>query len=193
MTSLFADEQQRILKRILNQTLTDVEDSLIRIYEEHATLLHFLGESNFPTPPALALTAGFAINASLRRALEAQQYDPAEIARLLRRAAMDNVELDIPMLSFTADGRMKQAMLALEAAIPTQKLSVMAETLTVAESLRLLPGPSNLWQAQNIWDQLRRSPERSHWRREWQEEFQKLGFALKIAVDEIERFDVVPT
>ncbi len=192
LPSLFADEQQRILKCILNQTLTDVENSLVRIYEEHATLLHFLGESNFPTPPALALTAGFAINASLRKALEAKQYDPAEIARLLRCAAMDNVELDMPMLGFTADGRMKQAMLALEAAFPIQKMSVMAETLTVAESLRLLPGPSNLWQAQNIWNQLRRSSERSKWRREWREEFRKLGFALKIAVDEIEKFDVVP-
>lgn len=191
LPSLFADEQQRILKTILNDTLTDLEDSLIRIYEEHATLLHFLEESNFPTPPALALTAGFAINASLRRALEAENYVSAEVARLLRRAEMDNVVLDLPMLSFTADGRMKRAMMALEASEPTQKMKVMIETLAVAEGLRMLPGPTNLWQAQNIWSQLMRRSESRAWHHDWREGFRKLGFALKIAVDEIESSDVL--
>ena len=91
LTSLFADEQERIIQSILNQTLSEVEGSLMRIYEEHATLLHFLGEARVPAPPALALTAGFAINASLRRALEADNYDSAEIARLLRRAEQTRV------------------------------------------------------------------------------------------------------
>ena len=85
LTSLFADEQQRIIKGILDQTLNEVESSLVRIYEEHATLLDFLGEAKVAAPPALALTAGFAINASLRKALEAESYDSAEVTRLLRR------------------------------------------------------------------------------------------------------------
>ena len=185
LTSLFADEQHRILKSILNQTLTEVEDSLMRIYEEHATLLHFLGESNVPAPPALALTAGFAINASLRRALETDDYDAAEVARLLRRAEMDNVKLDTAMLSYAADGRMKRAMIALEAAAQTQRMNIMAEALAVAESLRTLPAPSNLWQAQNIWNDLLRRPESRYWSREWRESFRKLGSALKIAVDDL--------
>ena len=186
LASLFADEQQQILKRILKQTLTDLEDSLIRIYEEHATLLHYLRDSNVPAPSALELTAGFAINASLRRALEAEHFNPAELSRLLRRAEMDHVELDIPMLNYTADGLMKRAMLALEAAVKSQQMSVLVETVAIAESLRTLPGPSNLWHAQNIWDQMRRSPGSTGWHREWWESFRKLGSALRIAVEEID-------
>ncbi len=189
LTSLFADEQHQIIKGILNQTLSEVEDSLMRIYEEHATLLHFLGESNVPAPPALALTAGFAINASLRRALEADKYDQAEVARLLRRAEMDNVTLDGTMLGFTADSRMKRAMIALEAAASTQKMNVMGETLAIAESLRTLPGRSNLWQAQNIWNDLLHRPESRHWSREWREGYRKLGGALKISVDDLSSAD----
>ena len=94
LTSLFADEQHRILQCILDQTLSEVEGSLMRIYEEHATLLDFLGEANVPAPPSLALTASFAINTSLRRALEADIYDSSEVARLLRRAEIDHVKLD---------------------------------------------------------------------------------------------------
>jgi hypothetical protein len=191
LTSLFADEQQQILKRILKQTLTDLEDSLIRIYEEHATLLHYLQESNVPAPPALALTAGFAINASLRRALESEHFNPEELARLLRRAEMDNVELDIPMLNYTADALMKRAMLSLEAAMKSQQMSVITETVAIAESLRTLPGPSNLWHAQNIWDQMRRSPESIAWHHEWWESFRKLGSALRIAVDELDNAEAV--
>lgn len=185
LTSLFADEQHRILKSILNQTLSEVENSLVRIYEEHATLLHFLGESNVPAPPALALTAGFAINASLRHALEADSYDCPEVARLLRRAELDNVTLDATTLSYAADSRMKRAMIAVEAAASTQKVSALADGLAIAESLRTLPASSNLWQAQNIWNDLLRRPESRYWGREWSEGFRKLGTALKISVEDL--------
>ena len=58
LTSLFADEQHRILHTILNQTISEMEDSLRKIYEDHASLLHFLTESGMAAPPALATAAG---------------------------------------------------------------------------------------------------------------------------------------
>ena len=188
LTSLFADEQHRILQSILNQTLSEVEGSLIRIYNEHATLLDFLADANVATPPALALTAGFAINASLRRALEAETFDSAEIARLLRRAEVDHVTLDNDLLSYTADKRMKRAMVRLEAAAEQQalqNLSILNETLAIAESLRTLPMEVNLWQAQNIWNALLRRSDSTYWSREWRDGFRKVGLALKISVDDL--------
>jgi alpha-amylase/alpha-mannosidase (GH57 family) len=185
LTSLFADEQHRILTSILNQTLEQVESSLIRIYEEHATLLHFLGQSNVPAPPALALTASFALNASLRRALETETYDPAEVSRLLRRAEIDNVTLDAPLLSYTADRRMKRAMVRLEDAAETQNLAVLNETLAIAESLQTLPMDVNIWQAQNIWNDMLRRSDSQFWSREWRDTFLKLGTAMDIAVEEL--------
>src|SRR6185437_11361724 len=59
LTSLFADEQHRILNTILNRTLSEMEDSLRKIYEDHASLLHFLTESGIAAPPALALASSF--------------------------------------------------------------------------------------------------------------------------------------
>jgi alpha-amylase/alpha-mannosidase (GH57 family) len=185
LTSLFADEQHRILTSILNQTLSEVEGSLMRIYEEHATLLDFLGEANVTAPPALAVTASFAINASLRRALEADTYETSEIARLLRRAEIDHVQLDAPLLGFTADKRMKRAMVRLEAAVEQQNLSVLHETLDIAESVRTLPMDVNLWQAQNIWNDLLRRSDSTYWSREWREGFRRIGLALNIAVDDL--------
>jgi len=220
LTSLFADEQHRILKSILDQTISEVESSLIRIYEEHATLLHFLSESSVAAPPALALTASFAINAGLRRALESDDYDTAEVARLLRRAELDNVTLDAPLLSFAADKRMKRAMVRLEEAMGVQhnsaqqtlalqhltqpNVTVLNETVAIAESLRTLPMEVNLWQAQNIWnDLLRRSAagesgegygmtDKRYWTADWRDGFRKLGLALNISVDDLVVEEGVP-
>ena len=185
LTSLFADEQHRILNSILNQTLDQVESSLMRIYEEHATLLHFLGENNVAAPPALAIAATFAINASLRRALEAEIYDTAEVTRLLRRAELDNVTLDTALLSYTADKRMKRAMVKLEAASETQNMAVLNEKLAIAQSIQTLPMDVNLWQAQNIWNDMLRRAESEFWSREWRDTFLKLGTAMNIAVEEL--------
>jgi alpha-amylase/alpha-mannosidase (GH57 family) len=193
LTSLFADEQHRILQSILNQTLSEVEGSLTRIYNEHATLLDFLADANVAAPPALALTAGFAINASLRRALEADTFDSAEIARLLHRAEVDHVTLNNDLLSYTADKRMKRAMVRLEAALELQgsaqqspqNLSVLNETLAIAESLRTLPMEVNLWQAQNIWNDLLRRSDETYWPREWREGFRKVGLAINISVEDL--------
>ena len=98
---------------------------------------------------------------------------------------MHNVPLDASVLSYAADGRMKRAMVALELAAPAQKMNVMAETVAIAESLRMLPAPSNLWQAQNIWNDLLRRPESRFWNREWRESYRKLGKALKISVEDL--------
>ena len=184
LTSLFSDEQHRILKSILNQTLSEVEGSLMRIYEEHATLLHFLAESGVAAPPALAVAASFAINASLRKALESDVYDASEVTRLLRRAKIDGVTLDVPLLSFTADKRMKRAMVRLEsAAAVTQSLVVLGDTLAIAENLATLPMEVNLWQAQNIWNDLLRRSDNVYWSPAWREGFRNLGRALNIDVD----------
>ncbi len=48
LASLFRDDQRRILRVILNSTLSEVEDSLVKIYEEHASLLHFLNAVRSP-------------------------------------------------------------------------------------------------------------------------------------------------
>ncbi len=200
LTSLFADEQHRILRTILNQTVAEMEDSLRNIYEDHASLLHYLTESGMAPPPALALAASFALNASLRRALEADNFDPIEVQSLLNRAEGDQVKLDTTLLSFTAGQRMKRAMVRLEVAgaasapsavVPSHPATTHAlnTAIVIAQTFAAMPFEVNLWQAQNIWnDLLRRNegtdrlPESTP---EWKEGFKRLGLALNIAVDRL--------
>ena len=67
-----------------------------------------------------------------------------------------------------------------------QELSTrqVAET-TVATGLRMLPFDVNLWQAQNIWNDLFRRSDKDYWSPDWKLAFKKLGEALYISVDEL--------
>jgi hypothetical protein len=187
LTSLFADEQHRILRTILDRTLAEMEDSLRKIYEDHASLLRFLTESGMPAPPALAIAANFAINSSLRRAIAADNFDAAEIGALFARAAADQVVVDTQVLSFAAGERMKRAMVQLEAAAGKDRAmkAALQTALGIAVGLRSLPFDVNLWQAQNIWNDLYRRSDKNYWSPEWKLAFKKLGEALYISVEEL--------
>jgi alpha-amylase/alpha-mannosidase (GH57 family) len=195
LTSLFADEQHRILRTILNQTMGEMEDSLRKIYEDHASLLHFLTDAGMTPPPALALAASFATNSSLRRAIEADPFDPQEVADLLLRASTDHVPLDTQTLAFAAGQRMKKAMVKLEAASeasPQAALTALHSACTLADLIRFMPFEVIIWQAQNIWNDLLRRTDIDYRSAEWREGFKKLGQAMNIAVDELVVEEDVP-
>jgi alpha-amylase/alpha-mannosidase (GH57 family) len=187
LTSLFADEQHRILNTILNQTITEMEESLRKIYEDHASLLHFLTETGMSAPPALASAARFAINASLRRAIESDVFDAGDIETLLTRAEADQIPLDTQLLGYTAGQRMKRAMVRLEASVAGDPSAngALATAVLVAETIHKMPFEVNLWQAQNIWNDLLRRSDTNYWTAEWKEDFKKLGRAMNISVDQL--------
>ncbi|MGP8251792.1 MAG: DUF3536 domain-containing protein [Terracidiphilus sp.] len=155
LTSLFGDEQRRIVRLILNSTLTDVETSLTTIYQNHASLLHFLFEAGLPKPPALTLAAGFAINAGLRRTLETDPVDLAQLRSYLSLAKIDQVPLDTSTLSYIADQRMKRAMADLQASAGS--IELLDRALALVKALSELPFDLNLWQAQNLWYEIFRT------------------------------------
>ena len=187
LTSLFADEQHRILNTILNQTISEMEDSLRKIYEDHASLLHYLTETGMAAPPALASAARFAINASLRRAIEADAFDLEEIQTLLSRAEADQIQLDTQLLGYTAGQRMKRAMVQLERSAPNDHTNgdALATALLISDAIHHMPFEVNIWQAQNIWNDLLRRSDTNYWIPEWKQDFKKLGAAMNIRVDEL--------
>jgi alpha-amylase/alpha-mannosidase (GH57 family) len=184
LTSLFTDEQRRIVRLILDSTLWDIENSLTTIYEDHASLLHYLSQAGLPKPPALTLAAGFAINAGLRRALESDPIDTAMLKSFLHLAKSDQVPLETTNLSYIADLRMKRAMVELQ--LSAGSLEMLDRALALARALNEMPFDLNLWQAQNIWYEILRSSNYAltaladEERPKWEKEFAELGDCLSI-------------
>jgi hypothetical protein len=184
LTSLFSDEQRRIVQLILKSTLSDIENSLITIYDDHASLLHYLSQAGLPKPPALTLAAGFAINAGLRRALEGDSIDLALMRSFLSLAKADHVPLETATLSYIADQRMKRAMVELQTS--SGSLEILDRALALARTLVELPFELNLWQAQNIWYEILRASSTGLTalatadRPRWDKDFSELGGCLSI-------------
>ncbi len=182
LTSLFSDDQRRIVQIILNSTLWDIENSLTTIYQDHSSLLRFLSQAGLPKPPALSIAAGFAINAGLRRAMEADTVDQAQLQSYLALAKADQVPLETSNLSYIADQRMKRAMIELE--MSEGSLEMLERALTLARTLTQLPFDLNLWQAQNLWYEILRTPDdqlvalTAEDRPRWKREFDELGVCL---------------
>ncbi|HEX7159444.1 MAG TPA: DUF3536 domain-containing protein [Edaphobacter sp.] len=187
LTSLFSDEQHRIIQILLNRTINETEDSLRHIYEDHASLLEFLTETGMNPPPALAVAANYAINASLRHAFESEPFDADLINALVARAQRHETQLNVSDLSYIAGQRMKRAMVRLEAAASedTSVTDMLNDALLIASTIRTLPFEVNIWQAQNIWNDLLRRYDSHYWTNEWREGFKKLGEAMGIKVDQL--------
>jgi len=197
LTSLFSDEQRRIVTVILNSTLWDIENSLATIYQDHASLLHYLSQAGLPKPPALNLAASFAINAGLRRALDGDPIDEAQVRSYLALAKADQVPLDTPNLSYNADQRMKRAMLELH--MSSGSLEMLDRALALARTLTELPFDLNLWQAQNLWYEILRSNSHAlsdlaaEERPRWEKDFDELGRCLSIDTEAIRAEDELAT
>ena len=182
LISLFTDEQRRIVQLILNSTLWDIENSLTTIYQDHASLLHYLSHAGLPKPPALTLAAGFAINAGLRRVLEIDPVDVAQLRSFLALAKSDQVPLESAALSFIADQRMKRAMVELQ--MSSGSLEMLDRALQLARTLAELPFDLNLWQAQNVWYEILRTSGyalaalTAEDRPRWEKDFNELGKCL---------------
>jgi len=189
LTSLFTDEQRRIVQLILNSTLWDIESSLTTIYHDHASLLHYLAQAGLPKPPALTLAAGFAVNAGVRRVLEVEPVDVAQLRSYLALAKSDQVPLETATLSYIADKRMKRAMVELQ--MSSGSLEMLDRALVLARALAELPFDLNLWQAQNIWYEILRtsgyalSALSKEERPRWEKDFDELGACLTFDCDAI--------
>jgi hypothetical protein len=189
LTSLFTDEQRRIVQLILNTTLWDIENSLATIYQDHASLLHFLSQAGLPKPPALTMAASFAINAGLKRVLESEPIDQAQLRSYLAMTKADQVQLDTSTLSYIADQRMKRAMVELQ--VSSGSLEMLDRALALARALTEMPFDLNLWQAQNIWYEILRTSatalsalsdeDRPH----WDKSFNQLGECLSFNTKDI--------
>jgi alpha-amylase/alpha-mannosidase (GH57 family) len=209
LNSLFEDEQRRILKMLLGRTLDDVENGLREIYTQNTSLLHFLEEARMQQPAALRFVAQFVTTADLYQAIDRDPIPRDEVKSLVDHITAENLALDRVKLSYAATQRAKQALIHVQAtsrmAIASQlsgpsqasrnlppelqeeAMVALERAIAVIESLRVLPIELNLWQAQNVWNQLWQEIKRATTQEDaWMERFKYLGALMDLAVDELQ-------
>ncbi len=101
LRDLFRDEQRRILDRVLQTTMEEVEASYRSIYRGRVPLMHYLSELGTGLPAPLRSAAEVVINAELASQLGTSGPDPSRVAALLEEAERFGVDLDTEGLGHT--------------------------------------------------------------------------------------------
>jgi len=181
LKSLFHDERGRIVSKLVDSSLADVDKLYGEVYEHNTALIGFLRELGMPLPSILRVSSEFVLSNEIRRALGADEMHLDRVRQLLDTAHRCGIDIDGCVKPAFHD-RLHE-MMDRWAASP-----LSLETLTPLEplvSLMHLPAfEPDLWTAQNIFYERAQailSLSRSALDPEWLREFRKLGQALGIA------------
>ena len=184
---LFRDEQRKVLHKILESTLSEIEASFRQIYERHYLAMQATREMGIPLPKAFATATELILSTDIRHELHREELDLEEIQKLVEESKRWSLELDKKSLGFVASQRVNSLMQRL-AEIPedTTLLETIGDVLRV---LSAIPLELDLWKAQNIYfsigtqrqDEMeKRSDQGDSNAKKWIEHFNRLGEYLNV-------------
>lgn len=186
LKQLFRDKQRVVLDIILDTTLTEVTAEYRKIYDRHASLMHFLKDMDTPPPRALSAAAELMVNTSLRQAFASNKVDIDYIKDLLGEAQMSNIPLNGAALGYILEQSLGEIG---EHFHQQSDLSQIAYLYTVVDMVYSLPFEVDLWKVQNIYYKLLQTAYREHKEKAaqgddkakaWVDHFNALGDKLRI-------------
>jgi hypothetical protein len=193
LRSIFYDDQREILRRIMKSALGEAESVYRQIFETHAPMMRFVSDLRAPMPRAFQMAAEFALNGSLRTALEdADNLDFSRIRALLDEARAQGVSLNGATLSFALENTVKK--LAKYFAERSGEIELLKKLEAAADLAKNLPFEVQVWRAQNVYyqmlqnvlpDYVKRASEGDAAAAEWVAHFVALGEKLDMKVERL--------
>jgi hypothetical protein len=147
---IFRDEQQRILKRIIEAEWGEADAAFDSLFPHLLSMMRTLARvgGSVMIPRAFYAAAEFVLNTRLRNALGSEQLDFDGIRNLMGDAEGAKVALDVPTLEYTIRMRLEQMAESLRAdPANVEFLSRLDAAVGLARSL---PLEVNLAKIQNI-------------------------------------------
>ena len=188
LRSLFRDERQKVVSKLLGSTMDEAEAAYRQIYEHHAPLMGFLSDMGAPLPKMLHLTAEFVLNTALRKEFLADEIDLERIQTLLDTAAREKIQWDEAWLGYALNRRLNR--LADELAVNPREDRLQRFNAAVT-LVRSLPFEVNLGPVQNVFYQLLQNVypavalETDEASQRWVSEFTGLGEKLGVCVEPV--------
>lgn len=152
LKSLFRDEQRKILNQILDKTLQEAAAVYQQLYEQSVPLMRFLADLGTPFPKSFQTAAEFALNASLRQALEAEELDLNQVTSLLEEARGLKVPLDGAGLGYSFKGRIER--MAQQFLADPNDHSSLQKLAAIVDLACSLPFEVDFWKVQNIYHEI---------------------------------------
>ncbi len=183
LRDLFKDEQRKVMQEILKPSLKAAEAANRQLYETQAPLLRFMADCHIPIPKAMRMTAELALNAMLRRELDASELNLEQIQSLLEDFRAAQAPLDQEWLEMTLRRNLERnSELFFE---NSRDLSQLRKLREMVQTTKSLPFPLVLWSMQNhCYDVLKKVyPEmKERGEQEWTAQFEQLAGLLDLKV-----------
>ena len=189
LKSLFKDEQQKVLARVLESTLAEVESAYRQVYQNYYPLVRFLTDLGNPLPRSLQSTIEFIINTDLRRAFSSDTLDIELIKKLLNDVKLWDIHLDTGEFGYLLRQTLERKMSELVSK-PEDRASI-SEMLVLVEMAVSLPFYVEKAGVQNLYYHIMRTfyseyskkaKDGDETARNWVSKFTELGEKLAIKV-----------
>ena len=148
LKSLFRDERRRIVAKIVDATLADVDKVYSEVYEHNAALIDFLRELHMAMPPILRVSSEFVLNNAIRRCISREEIDLERVRLLIQMATQDGVNLDASLQSAFSE-RLDQIR-QLWSKDPFE-ITVLTKLEGLVSLLYAAPFKADLWKVQNTY------------------------------------------
>ncbi len=149
LAHLFRDEQRKILRLIIEQTLDEFRAAYRTMYNSNRLLMGFFHETGMPVPKEFRAAAGFTLNFDIREMFLGETMDVDRVQDLARDMKRWDFPLDSVDIEFTVRHRLENIMEMLQDA--PGNIPLMTEVRNMLEVIRLFPIDINYWQVQNFY------------------------------------------
>ncbi len=146
IASLFRDEQQAVIRRILETPLAQIDAAYAQIYEQHAALARFLKSLDLPIPRRIQMVGTVVLTQSIRRLFEEPSPDFDRIRELVTEARQEGIALDAPTIEHAAREALWTAGRHLKAG--GDGCEDLERLLALVRVIRVLPFQVDTWPAQ---------------------------------------------
>jgi len=145
---LFRDDQRRVLNRLVERSLVELDFMYRRQFQNNSALIRIMNELNMPIPKSLATTIDYTCNTDLKNALKEEPYDSAKILGAVEQADKFKANLDKVAIGYYAGRKITGLIMQIESEL--HNLGLLEDIHSLISGLKKLELPLNLWKAQNI-------------------------------------------
>ncbi|MFH1460054.1 MAG: DUF3536 domain-containing protein [Candidatus Omnitrophota bacterium] len=184
---LFRDEQRKILDKILDSTLLEIELSFRQINEHHYPIMLAMKEIGMPLPSIFANTFEFIINKDLKSELNNEEIDINRLQDLVKEAKLWSLKIDKTTLGFLASEKIRLLM---------ERFNTNPQNIDLAKKIKnifIILNPLSLqlriWETQNVYFSIKKelfemmrtkADQKDVTAKKWVENFNALGEYLSI-------------
>ncbi|TXK21566.1 DUF3536 domain-containing protein [Pontibacter qinzhouensis] len=160
---LFKDDQKKILDQVLEQTMHNIENDFLNVYNNNYPLMQAMRRLAMPLPRPLLTTVEYIVNNRLQQEIAKPEINPQEVQKLLNEAERMNVKLNAETLSFDMAKRVQDLMQQL-GQYP-DNVNLMDLLIDLINLFRKSPVEPEYWHAQNIAFMMRKEiyEDYKHW------------------------------